>query len=409
MNGRAGQKITLASIEKDFVQMIERMVLKAAVLEPLFGTGKTGPGEFGLIGGGIQSAIGGGSGFSLSSVFGKLFHDGGVVGSGGAGRMVSASTFAGAVRYHEGGIAGLLPGEVPAILQQGETVIPRGGNAPGGGTTHIWNIQTPDVQSFKQSQSQLAALVSRTVAQGNRNFLMRLNLGSLSGLRSAIAEAIRPRAAAGSASFVQGWEALAYGSIYPSATGIDVNPSSALRCAPVYAAIKVISESFAQIPLFMHEKDEKGSLGRVLKHPLSELLQDMPNSQQTMFEMRQQMLMWLLTWGNAFCWIVRDYRGRVAELWPIRPEWVAITFDPKFPLQPLYIVTAPDNTSHQLRRGDILHWKTFGVQPYKGDSPVLLNRETIAGWLVMEQHLSHLFGRGAKPSGVPRNAAAFDA
>ena len=106
---------------------------------------------------------------------------------------------------------------------------------------------------------------------------------------------------------------------------------------------------------------------------------------------------------------MRDYRGRVAELWPIRPEWVAITFDPKFPLQPLYIVTAPDNTSHQLRRGDILHWKTFGVQPYKGDSPVLLNRETIAGWLVMEQHLSHLFGRGAKPSGVPRNAAAFDA
>jgi phage portal protein BeeE len=144
---------------------------------------------------------------------------------------------------------------------------------------------------------------------------MRLNLGSLSGLRSAIADAIRPKAAGGSASFVQGWEALAYGSISPSATGVDVNPSSALRCAPVYAAVKVISESFAQIPLFMHARDEKGSLGRVPKHPLAELLHDMPNPQQTMFEFRLQMLMWLLTWGNAYGWIVRDHRGQVAELW----------------------------------------------------------------------------------------------
>ena len=229
---------------------------------------------------------------------------------------------------------------------------------------------------------------------------MRLNLGALSGLRSAIADAIRPRAAVGSASLVQGWEALAYGSIYPSATGIEVNPNSALRCAPVYAAVKVISESFAQVPLFMHAKDEKGSLGRVLKHPLAELLHDMPNPSQTMFEMRQQMVKWLLTWGNAYAWIVRDYRDQVAELWPIRPEWVAVTFDPKFPLRALYTITAPNNTSHQLWRGDILHLKTFGVQNYKGDSPVLLNRETIAGWLVMEQHLSHLFGNGAKPSGV---------
>ena len=34
--------------------------------------------------------------------------------------------FAGAPRYHEGGIAGLKPGEVPAILQKGEVVLPKG-------------------------------------------------------------------------------------------------------------------------------------------------------------------------------------------------------------------------------------------------------------------------------------------
>jgi hypothetical protein len=131
-----GQKVTLQSIERDFIQMIERMVLKASVLEPLFGTGKTGPGEFGLLGGIMQGVAKGGLG-GLSSIF--SFHDGGIVGEGGTSRSVSPGVFAGAVRYHEGGIAGLMPGEVPAILQAGEMVIPKNqvGSAGGGVSFHI--------------------------------------------------------------------------------------------------------------------------------------------------------------------------------------------------------------------------------------------------------------------------------
>ena len=172
---QSGNKITLQSIEHDFVMMIERMVLKAAVLEPLFGTGKKGEGELGLVGNGLQSVFGGsGGGFSLSSIFGKLFHEGGVVGSGGPGRAVSAGTFAGAVRYHDGGIAGLMPGEVPAILKQNEVVDPGDGSVFAkrfGGTGHTFNIsiQTPNPQAFTESQGQIAAMLSSAVARGQRN------------------------------------------------------------------------------------------------------------------------------------------------------------------------------------------------------------------------------------------------
>ena len=57
-----------------------------------------------------------------------ILHSGGVAGRDGYGhgRAVSPSVFAGAPRYHSGGIAGLRPGEVPAILQQGEVILPRG-------------------------------------------------------------------------------------------------------------------------------------------------------------------------------------------------------------------------------------------------------------------------------------------
>ncbi|NUH64574.1 phage tail tape measure protein [Sulfitobacter sp. S0837] len=43
----------------------------------------------------------------------------------------------------------------------------RGGG--GGGTTIVMNINTPDVQSFQRSQSQIAAQVSRALSSGNRN------------------------------------------------------------------------------------------------------------------------------------------------------------------------------------------------------------------------------------------------
>ncbi len=58
-----------------------------------------------------------------------ILHSGGIAGRDGYGhgRSVSPSVFAGAPRYHNGGIAGLKPDEVPAILQKGERIIPRSG------------------------------------------------------------------------------------------------------------------------------------------------------------------------------------------------------------------------------------------------------------------------------------------
>lgn len=54
------------------------------------------------------------------SVIGLVHHAGGMVGVDGTPRMVDASVFANAHRYHDGGALGLKPGEVPIIGQTGE-------------------------------------------------------------------------------------------------------------------------------------------------------------------------------------------------------------------------------------------------------------------------------------------------
>lgn len=77
----------------------------------------------------LQSYFGGGADVQMPDTssfaqYASLFHTGGVVGRGKAGgKKVNPLVFEGAVRYHSGGIAGLAPNEVPAVLQKGEEVI----------------------------------------------------------------------------------------------------------------------------------------------------------------------------------------------------------------------------------------------------------------------------------------------
>jgi hypothetical protein len=86
------------------------------------------------------------------------YHRGGRVGrDGSTPRSFPTSTFINADKYHGGGRVRprLGPREVPAILEEGETVLPRGFKAGRGGTTNIWNITTPDPNAFMASQRQI--------------------------------------------------------------------------------------------------------------------------------------------------------------------------------------------------------------------------------------------------------------
>ncbi|MGM0913763.1 MAG: tape measure protein [Pseudomonadota bacterium] len=83
----------------DFLLQIARMIMQQAIFNAL-------------------QAMGGGGG-GIGGAIASLFHGGGVVGEGGTTRDL----FGTAPRYHTGGIAGLAPDEVPAILRRGEEVL----------------------------------------------------------------------------------------------------------------------------------------------------------------------------------------------------------------------------------------------------------------------------------------------
>lgn len=87
-------------------------------------------------------------------------HSGGMAGTGPV-RRVNPLLFAGAPRFHGGGLVGLKPDERPAILQTGERVLNRqqtadynGGGAGSGGGTRVINVIDPNlVQDYMTSSA----------------------------------------------------------------------------------------------------------------------------------------------------------------------------------------------------------------------------------------------------------------
>ncbi len=110
------------------------------------------------------------SGGFMDEIFSSIFHEGGVAGETAPSRQVPAFVFAGAPRYHGGGIAGLKPDEVPAILQRGEEVVSRKDRqSRSAGVNVVMHITTPDANSFRASQAQVSAEAARGINRARRN------------------------------------------------------------------------------------------------------------------------------------------------------------------------------------------------------------------------------------------------
>jgi hypothetical protein len=157
-------KLDFKALADSILADITRIAVRSAILGPLANALAGG--------GGLLGGLFGGGGGLLSGIF----HAGGMVGAPAPQRLVPALAFAGAPRLHGGGMAGLRPDEVPAILQRGEMVLSRAQVAAMGSARDtrppvsvVMNISTPDANSFRYAQGQIAADAARAIERARRN------------------------------------------------------------------------------------------------------------------------------------------------------------------------------------------------------------------------------------------------
>ena len=91
------------------------------------------------------------------------------------------------------------------------------------------------------------------------------------------------------------------------------SPHAAWNYAAVYAAVRLLSETLAQLPLILY-REQSGTKEPATYHPLYPLMHDAPSDRLTSFTWREVMMSHVLTWGNGYAYINRTARGRVGGL-----------------------------------------------------------------------------------------------
>jgi hypothetical protein len=177
----------LSDVLKRLEQDLLRVFMRSLVTKPL--EGFLSNQVEGFMGGGSRAAgflsgLMGGTGGVVMEKAGEgilkaatVLHSGGIVGNDNLPtRILPASVFLDAPRYHSGGMAGGLRGdEVPAVLQRGEMVLTQAqqlavGTALKGRAVVInQTIKTDDPGAFNRSSSQVARAGARGIQRAARS------------------------------------------------------------------------------------------------------------------------------------------------------------------------------------------------------------------------------------------------
>lgn len=179
----------------------------------------------------------------------------------------------------------------------------------------------------------------------------------------------------------------------PSASGKVVTPETSMRVAAVYACVRVLSQSIAQLPLKLYRKTANGA-EEATDHPLYGALLNLPNPETTAQDASEMAMNHLCLRGNAYRQIVRA-GGKVTEINSLHPDWIRMDRNPVTG-ELRYHYSAPNAETRIFETGEI--WRTIGMSfnGIQGVSPLTYAREAIGLAMATEEHGSKLFVNGAQ-------------
>ncbi len=191
----------------------------------------------------------------------------------------------------------------------------------------------------------------------------------------------------------------------PSASGVAVNPATALRSPTTLAACRCISEAVAVLPIHLFERAEDGSRKRVRDHKVARLLATKANGWTGIAAFKSAMQMDCLLRGEAFAQVIR-VGGRPKELHRLPPHAVKTEID-DVTSEPKYKIRDKKGNERTLTWRDVVHVQTPGSTVDRCINLINLAKEAIALEIVLERHEAKLFGNGARPSGILKYGKAL--
>ena len=177
-----------------------------------------------------------------------------------------------------------------------------------------------------------------------------------------------------------------------SKTGVQVSEDNALTFSAVYAAVRIISETIASIPLNVYNYDgESRTIAR--EHPVQKLLAKSPNPLASTFTFRESMADNLVLHGNAYAKIELNGAGRPVALIPLNPLKVEVKIVDD---QKVYVF----DKKHTYLDYEVLHVVGLSFNGLTGKSPIEVSREAVAIGLAAQEYGARFYSNGANTGGV---------
>jgi HK97 family phage portal protein len=176
-----------------------------------------------------------------------------------------------------------------------------------------------------------------------------------------------------------------------SAAGERIDEWTALGVSSVLAAVSLLADSIASMPLrcFIIGTD-----GKRVMQPLPEILAD-PDPESNTYELLHQIVASMALHGNAYVKIDRDRRGNMIGLVPLHPYQMQVL--------PTGDMTGRRylHLGNEMNREDMLHLRWFTPpQSLVGISPLNQTRNLVGLSIAMDRHLAQFYGEGGTPSSV---------
>jgi HK97 family phage portal protein len=192
-----------------------------------------------------------------------------------------------------------------------------------------------------------------------------------------------------------------------TASGVRVDAAAAMKLSAVYACVRVLTESFAILPFNLYTPKVGGGRTKVTDHWLVRLFTKRPNSLQNPFEWREMLQGHLVLRGAAYCRIIPDGTGGIAELIPMHPD--RVTTDPLSNGSYRYIYKNPNGETERLARTEVWCVRGLSSDGMTAMSPIELQREVLGAALSAQDYGNRFFANDAKPTGgwieIPGNIA----
>lgn len=171
---------------------------------------------------------------------------------------------------------------------------------------------------------------------------------------------------------------------------------AAMSISAVFAAVDIISNSLAELPIEVKDKTEKNCDNVIKKHPLLRLF-DTYNMSKFIFV--KQLMVDMLLYGNGFAYINRNYSGEPIELIYLPRNSVSIQYTPT-KKELYYIVSGYINVPSKVYPKDMLHFLKNSNDGVNGRGIISYASRTVEIANYTEEAAKDYFGSGCGIKGI---------